>query len=361
MKKLNKTEKYLLVASTQAYSGKSATILGIAEQLKQKGLSLAYAKPIGTEAVPEGEGDSSLIAEKLELPADSVYPPLLSVSQTTVNQIITKTDQTNYPEKIKNYLQNNQADLVMLEGPANLWEGSLFNLSVSQMANLIEASVLLVTPYDSIYLPDVLIKAKKDLSEHLLGVIINDIPIEAMAMATDTLKPFLAEQGIDVLGLLPRNKLLRSISVREIVKQLNAEILCRGDRLDLMVESLAIGAMNVNSAMEYFQKRQNMAVVTGSDRTDVQLAALESSTHCLILTGHMPPQSFVLTRAEDLEIPILSIDLDTLSTVEIIDNMFGKVRLQEPIKVKCIQDLIKEHFALERLIAKLDLQIPITS
>ena len=76
-----------------------------------------------------------------------------------------------------------------------------------------------------------------------------------------------------------------------------------------------------------------MAVVTGGDRTDLQLAALETSTHCLILTGHIPPQPLILSRAEDLEIPILTVNLDTLTTVEIVDRAFGHVRLQEPIKV----------------------------
>jgi BioD-like phosphotransacetylase family protein len=100
-----------------------------------------------------------------------------------------------------------------------------------------------------------------------------------------------------------------------------------------------------------------MAVITGGDRTDLQLAALETSTNCLILTGRVPPQSLILSRAEDLEIPILSVELDTLTTVEIVDRTFGSVRLQEPIKVQCIQQLIQEHFALDRLINKLELSV----
>ena len=125
------------------------------------------------------------------------------------------------------------------------------------------------------------------------------------------------------------------------------------DRLDLMVETLTVGAMNVNSALEYFRKGKNMAVITGSDRTDLQLAALESSTNCLILTGHSPPQELILARAKDLEIPILSVNLDTLTTVEIVDQAFGTVRLHEAIKVQCVQSLIEEHFDLDKLLSKI--------
>jgi BioD-like phosphotransacetylase family protein len=97
-----------------------------------------------------------------------------------------------------------------------------------------------------------------------------------------------------------------------------------------------------------------MAVVTGGDRTDLQLAALETSTHCLILTGHLPPTDTVRSRAEDLEIPILSVDLDTLTTVEIIDNTFGQVRLQEPIKVECIRDMMAQYGDIDSILKALD-------
>jgi hypothetical protein len=123
-----------------------------------------------------------------------------------------------------------------------------------------------------------------------------------------------------------------------------------------MVETLKIGAMNVNSALKYFRKGRNMAVVTGGDRTDIQMAALETSTHCLILTGQLPPQPFILSRAEELEIPVLSVDLDTLTTVEIVDNAFGQVRLHEPIKVQCIRQMMDRHFDIDRLMSQLGLE-----
>ncbi len=118
--------------------------------------------------------------------------------------------------------------------------------------------------------------------------------------------------------------------------------------------------MNVNAAMEYFRNRSNMAVVTGGDRADIQMAALETSTQCLILTGRLPPQPFILSRAEELEIPVLSVDLDTLTTVEIIDHAFGQVRLHEPAKVHCIQQLMNQYFDIERLMNQLGLE-PVVS
>ena len=244
--------------------------------------------------------------------------------------------------------------MVLLEGPANLEEGSLFDLSLPQVAEAVDASVLLVTRPIDLYIDD-LLSAKRRLGSRLAGVVLNDVPSDKLESIATTVRPFLEAAGIPVLGMLPRSALLRSVSVKELVHQLKAEVLCRPDRLDLMVETLTIGAMNVSSAMKYFRKARNMAVVTGGDRTDIQLAALESSTQCLILTGHLPPSPLVIGRAEEMEIPVLSVDLDTLTTVEIIDSTFGSVRLHERIKVECVTQLMAEHFDWDSTIASLGL------
>ncbi len=358
-----KSAKYLLIGSTEAYSGKSATILGVAHQLQEKGLDIAYGKPLGTclnANEPDAmEEDVRFMTQVLNLPEKRVRSPLLSLDAETIQKRLEGDDTTNYRQSLQQYLQQPSGDLMLLEGPGNLSEGSLFNLSLLEVAQAVDAAVLLVARFKSVLLVETLLSAKHHLGEHLLGVLINDIPLDQLPMAESTVRPFLERQEIPVLGMWPKSDLLRSVSVRELVLQLKAEVLCRSDRLDLMVESLTIGAMNVNSALKYFRKGRNMAVVTGGDRPDIQMAALETSTQCLILTGQLPPQPFILSRAEELEIPVLSVDLDTLTTVEIIDNAFGQVRLQEPIKVQCIQQLMSDYFDIERLMRQLGLEAAI--
>ncbi|MBW4618666.1 MAG: phosphotransacetylase family protein [Cyanosarcina radialis HA8281-LM2] len=352
-----KSAKYSIVGSTEAYSGKSATILGIIHQLLAKGLDIAYGKPLGTcfnVKQPQGsEEDVHFLTEVFDLAENRVRSPLLSLDEATIEKRLRGEDTTDYRQALKEYLQQPSGDLVLLEGPGTLSEGLLFDLSLLQVAEVLEAAVLVVARFNSVSLIDSLLSAKQQLGKYLIGVLINDIPASQMETTDAVIRPFLEKHGIPVLGMLPRSALLRSVSVQELVKQLQAEVLCRSDRLDLMVESLTIGAMNVSSALEYFRKGNNMAVVTGGDRTEIQLAALETSTQCLILTGHLPPQPFILSRAEDLEIPVLSVDMDTLTTVEIIDHAFGNVRVHEPIKVQYINKLMSQHFDLDRLLNQL--------
>ena len=170
--------------------------------------------------------------------------------------------------------------------------------------------------------------------------------------------PALERLGIPVLGVMPRSPLLRSVTVEELARRLGARVLCCRERLDLLVETLSIGAMNVNSAMEFFRRRRNMAVVTGADRTDIQLAALEASTQCLILTGAGEPLPQLISRAEELDVPLLKVDHDTLTTVEVIERTFGQVRLNEAVKATYAFRLVEEHCQFDRLDARLRLPVP---
>ncbi len=343
--------KYLLVASTEACSGKSATIIGLADRLREKGIEIGYTQPVVTGNV--SDSDLQLMTKALSLPSERLSPPLLVLDDARTIDRLKGVDLQDYAALLKANVEQLAGDTIVIEGAANLHEGSLFDLATIQVAAALDAGVLLVNRYHPVSSIEMLLSAQQQLGDRLLGCIINDIPRDRVDSVQATLVPYLEKSGIPVFGVVHRNGLLRSVTVKQLVEQLDAEIICRPDRLDLMVESLSIGAMNVNSALEYFRRGNNMAVVTGGDRADIQLAALETSTQCLILTGHLSPQPFIVSRAEDLEIPILSVDLDTLTTVEIIDRAFGRVRLQEPIKINCARELFGNHFEIDRLLSAL--------
>jgi hypothetical protein len=353
--------KHLLIGSLAAYSGKSAAILGLVPQILSRGLQFALGKPLSisldssTFAGPDL--DVQFMMSALGLTAQQTVPSVLMLSGAELQQALLSGIASDLlPSRP---LQTETLDLVLLEGPGNLAEGQLFGFALKQQADYFDASVLLVARCQSLAVVDELLAAQAHLGDRLCGVIFNDVPEKFTKSVAQVVIPFLEKQGIPVFGHLPSHPLLRSISVREVVHQLDAEILCCGDRLNLMVEQLSIGAMNVNSALRYFNRASNMAVVTGGDRTDIQLAALESSTNCLILTGHFAPNPIVISRAEDLEVPVLSVDLDTLTTVELVDKAFSQARFSETIKVECIQQLFKQQVDVDRLLNQLEIKPPV--
>jgi BioD-like phosphotransacetylase family protein len=101
--------------------------------------------------------------------------------------------------------------------------------------------------------------------------------------------------------------------------------------------------MNVEGALKYFRSQANKAVVTGGDRADIQLAALETPTKVIILTGGMYPDSPVVSAAQGKNVPIMVVADDTMTVVSKMDSAVRKVsvrgkRIEESISTfqRCV-------------------------
>jgi BioD-like phosphotransacetylase family protein len=158
-----------------------------------------------------------------------------------------------------------------------------------------------------------------------------------------------------VYAVLPQERLLLSITVDEIADIMGAEVLNSPEHGGELVENIMVGAMSMDRALSYFRHKPNKAVITGGDRADIALAALETSTRCLVLTGNIRPNPLILGRAEELGVPLLLAKQDTLTAVEIIQRYFGRLRLHEPRKVERLSELLNERFDIIRLKADLGL------
>ena len=84
---------------------------------------------------------------------------------------------------------------------------------------------------------------------------------------------------------------------------------------------------------------------------------MEASTQCLILTGVGDPLPQLISRAEELEVPVLKVDHDTLTTVETIDAAFGHGGLHEPVKATYAIRLVGEHCQFRALFQRLRLPV----
>jgi BioD-like phosphotransacetylase family protein len=98
-------------------------------------------------------------------------------------------------------------------------------------------------------------------------------------------------------------------------------------------------------------------VIVGGDRADIQLAAVEAMTQCLILTGNLYPNEIVVARAELKGIPIVVVRGDTYSVAKKVEELSGKLRLREKEKVYCGISLIEEKVNFERLYKSLGISV----
>lgn len=173
-------------------------------------------------------------------------------------------------------------------------------------------------------------------------MVINGTPPQMVPSLMARIKPFVEYYGLPFYGVLPRDRLLRSIAVAELVGELNAEVLCGHEGLDEMVETFMVGAMSGTAALKQFQRKANKAVITGGDRPDILLAALETSTRCLILTGNLRPSVRVLGTAAEQGVPVLLVKGDTVTTTERVEAAIGHVRLSSPKQVARLKETMGE-------------------
>lgn len=352
----------LYIASTESASGKTALCVGLGRRFQRDGFSVGYLKPISLIARRlEGQvvdEDAQFIKKELELgePVSDLVP--MPLDPLAVESIMRKQKWLDYPKKLRDAYDrvSEGKDVMLIEGVDRLSAGSLLGLPVNQVCQLLDAKCLTVVRYVDLLTLDPVLFYRQVLGDSMIGAVLNSVPQRQMESAQEIAKPYLQREGVLVFGIIPEERFLKSVSVRQLAETLEAEVVCCADKVEELVENLMIGAMSGDIALSYFRRTPNKAVITGGDRSDIQLAALQTPTKCLILTGNLHPQDMILGMAEECGVPIVVSKHDTLTTVEIVEGFFGRSRFQQKKKVQRFQELLDEHFDFTSLYIALGLK-----
>lgn len=350
----------VIVASTEPYAGKSAIAAALLLEAQDRGVDTAYFKPIGTMPVDQdGEFTDSDALYLCSLTTCQAPPQIICpvvVTHSLIEDVLAGK-ANDVAARIQNAypIAAGDVDLAVVEGPWDLAQGAAFDLDLRRMADMLCGDVLLVQRPGSRELPEEALLVSSLLGDRFMGVIFNDVP-EARARALrDSVAPYLEGRGVPVFGVIPHDARLSSITAAEIAEALDGTLLSAEDRVDEPIESFMVGAMGQEKALRYFRRRARKAVVTGGDRSDVQLAALETDTRAVVLTGNLPPSSLVLSRAEELGVPMILVGVDTLTAVERMEALFGTVRIHDATKVARIREMFADSVDIGRLFGAIGL------
>ena len=356
--------KSLYITSVEPYSGKTAVCLALGQILQADGYKVGYLKPVSTQPwrTPEGklaDEDAVFVHKALSLEGDPIDAATIIVTPTTLRNRLKGLDVEDLLKKIQQRAEqaSKDKDVLLLEGGASLREGYAMGLSNLNIAQELGAPAVVIVPYrGEMRVVDDVLTARFRLGEQLLGVILNRVPDGDRDFLNDYALPFLEAKGITVLGTLPSVPRLSALSVGELAELLEAEVLTEHMDPDALAESLTVGAMTAEAALSRFRRYQNKAVITGGDRTDIQLAALETSTVVLILTGNLHPSPLIIKQADQLNVPVLLVKDNTMETVNLIEEAHGKTRLGQPEKLETFLKLLKENTELKEIYAALSLE-----
>ena len=352
----------LYVGSTKGYSGKNLTVMGIGQRFLKDGLKVGYFKPFGRLPIKvEGvltDKDAWFIHRALMLkdPVETLCPVVMTHDMWVEG---CRGECPGLDMKILDAFEaiSKGKDIVLIGGAGTLESGKFLDLSGFDLIDKLKASVLLVDSYEREFYLDAVLDATERLGEHLVGVILNRVEAGYVDKIEDLIIPLLERKGVPVFGSLPYDAVLGSVMIGDVVEALAGDVLCCRNKLDGLIEHFLIGGMQVDRALEYIRKARNNAVIVGGDRADIQLAAIEVATQCLILTGNLYPNEIVISKAEMRGIPIVVVRDDTYSVAKKVEELSGKLRLREKEKVYCGIRLVEERVDFKKLYKALGITV----
>ncbi|HEX74118.1 MAG TPA: phosphotransacetylase family protein [Dehalococcoidia bacterium] len=319
----------LYVISSERAVGKTAICASIGNHLMRDGKKVGFFKPITHD---EGTDSDAVFMKHVFSLDESVdcLCPVIGNQDKLVNSIKEAYVKVS-PGK----------DVVIIEGISEQSQ------AYYQIAKALDARVIIVEDYSK-DLPTAK-SSYKDFGEYLLGVVLNKVPISRLDYVHNELSSQFGEAGVNILGVFPEDRALFSLTVGELAEYIQGEILNSTEKSIEIVENLMLGAMCVDPGPQYFSRKANKAVVVRGERPDMQLAALETSIRCLVLSGDAAPIPAVLYRAEDKSIPIILTRGDTIATVTSIEDALGKTRFNQEKKLPKLTEIMEQHFNFQAL------------
>lgn len=342
----------IYVCSIESFCGKSSFCLGFALTLQEQGYNVGYFKPVGWEMTRDVNGnkideDAQLMNHvlNLQLPQETITPIILgSRYLEESNRII---PQQNRELVLQAYNQAaSDKDIMIIEGPYSMGVGTSIGIEAPDIINQFQSHVVMIAKAHNDAMIDRIICQKTCLEAKgmpFMGAILNFIQKTSIERIKGFGVPILEKHGVNVLGIIPDDISLRAPTVGEICNNISCTILACNDKMDTLVEDVLVGAMTPESALSYFRRSLRKAVITGGDRSDIQLAALQTDTSVLILTGNFYPDVRVLARAEELGVPVLLVPYDTFTTIKEIASLSGRIKATNTHKIQIAKDLVQNH------------------
>ncbi|MEM2888376.1 MAG: phosphotransacetylase family protein [Candidatus Bathyarchaeia archaeon] len=346
-------KKAIYIASTKELSGKSIVTIALAKISIDLGKKVGYLKPIGLQYLLNEKGepideDAETMRKILNLKVDANQVcPFVVHRDTLLEQFMQVNSQKALQKILTAYKSaSEEKDLVLIEGPPALSVGSYVGCPVPKLAADFGAQILLVEKYENDLIVDNILQALDYFSKwksNVLGVILNQVSSTKMEKAKNVIKPALEKSGINVMGIIPEDKALSALTVKEIHDAVGGKILAGKDGMNRIVQTVLIGAMTPESAAGYFRKAKNELIITGGDRTDIIFTALEVGVSALILTGNLYPSVKIFPRADDLRIPIILVPFDTYTTLQMVQKIIGRIKPTDEERIKKATRLVKEN------------------
>ncbi len=376
--------QYIMTVPTGVRVGLTTVSVGLVHALDRSGTPVGFAKPIAQRHLSDkGPERSTRLVEMVS----SLTPPT-PIDMARAEDLYSRGEQNQLLEEVVVRAQEaaKGADIVVLEGlvstPQQPYAAGL-NASVAQS---LDADVILVTApgeRSPEALTDVLELTARDFGgvthPRVLGCVLNQVgapqssgflqldlpPEEEMEertrRRTEALKGAAVFEGdFKLLGCIPWQRDLLAPRVRDVLRQIDAEVLNEGD-LERRVTDVALGASTTLNAAQ--RLLPGTLFITGGDRVDLVLAAVMAALNgqpiaALLLTNKLRPKDALLDLCrQGLEtgLPVLLVPQDSFQAALAVRSMNLEIPLDDRERVDLTIRSVAARLDLGALEARLQL------
>ena len=343
----------LLITSTKKNAGKTMIGMGIGQHHPGK---VGFFKPLGTNLDHGVDEDVALFKEVFQLTEDleqfnishDYHRILYDVKDEGKEK--GKDNGTDLTQKLceRYSLLSQGKDFMIIETAHTMSYGSYTGLSAPQISAVLDVPGLLVAEGKPEKIVD-----KSIMAEHcfnvkdarLLGVVIN-----RCNTFDDEYRTNLEERGIPILGVIPEHDQLKTPTCEDVIDTLDGELIAGEEGLRKKVENTIVGAMTYDSAVSTLQQMvfpENSAMITGGDRADMQLLAFDMKSSLIVLTGGTYPSMAVLAKADELQVPVVSVTYDTMTAAQRCEQTIAQLR---PHHAPLIKEIVGKYIDVKRIL-----------
>ncbi len=342
----------LYVTGNRPGTGKTALAAALASRLVGAGRRPVLVRPLRPNAAAASDPDVALFQQVVPGAPNTEAPPL-AVTLDTLSADTTLPDRVR--ERVAAASVGREPTIV--EGLDGLDDHDPWALASASIATALDARVVLVLDYGRDLSDAAAAAARRRYGNRLAGVVINRVPHHAIHDATARLSPALQGGGLAVLGIVPEDRRMAAPSVAQVAEHLGAAFRVLDDLDDpgaglrSLVEHFMVGGSPLDNGAYVFSRRENKAVLVRGDRPDLQMAALETSTTCLVLTGGREPVQYATYHAGLRQVPAMLVGGPTLEVMEALGTVGERASVHSPLKVERFADLLDRHEDMPALLA----------
>lgn len=354
--------KAIYVTTIEPNSGKSLISLGVLRMMLTRSSKVGYFRPIINKGINDAFDNHTNTAINF-FNLDINYEDCYAYEQSDVVELLSegKTDEIIH-NIIKKYKKlEEKYDFVLVEGTDFSGEGGFTEIDVNLMiAKNLGIPVLIVgagndkKKRDFINTMQITYASFIKKEVDVIGVIANKIEVDEIEYIESELKKIVPKEvHIDVV---PKVNFLAYPTVKEVVEELNGNVLFGEQFLDNSIGSFSTGAMQLRNYLTRI--KENALVITPGDRADIILGALQANASSnypkiagIILTGGLTPEESILKLIEGVQstIPIISVDGGTFGISNKIGAVKPKIYATNSKKILLALDTFDTHVNVEGL------------